>query len=231
MKRWSMCLVLALAVGSLAGCSRFEPEQSTVRINKDGSLQAAVVEKLDKDYYSEEELQAEIDEAVAEYNGDSEDTLLLVKKYEVEDDVVNLYIEYASADDYQAFNNVTFYLKDLQGAYDDGYSFPNTFNKVEKGKVTGTAPKSEILSGVNYSVLIYSEEMDVEVPGNILYVSQDVTVTGNRKATTLPAAEELQTEEGGLEVEEGSFVEENGTEETEKETEVQETVFSFIIYE
>ena len=91
MKKWSMCLVLALAMGSLAGCSRFEPEQSTVRIRKDGSLQTAVIEKLDKDYYSGDELKAEIDDAVAAYNGDSEEGPLLVKEYEVEDGVASLY--------------------------------------------------------------------------------------------------------------------------------------------
>lgn len=245
MKKWKAFALLALTAASLAGCSRFEPTENTVRLNKDGSLQTAVIDTLDKSYYSEEELKASIDEAVAEYNGNSEEPPVIVKKYEVLDGVVSLYMDYAAAEDYQEFNKVTFYAADLQGAYDNKYEFPETFQKVEKGEVTGTISKSEILSGLNYYVLIYSEEMSVEVPGTIVYASPDVTVTGKKTATNVPSAKAAETEsmtekessqeteKGEFEVEEGSFEGDASeeTKETESETEELKDTFSFVIYE
>lgn len=90
-------------------------------------------------------------------------------------------MNYAASRDYQDFNNVTFYAGDLQGAYNQKYEFPDEFQKVENGKVTGSVTRSDILSGLNYNVVICSEEMDIEVPGKILYVTTDAVVTGKRR--------------------------------------------------
>lgn len=253
MKKGKTFLVMLLAAGSLCltGCSsQFEANQNTVRLKKDGTVMAAVIDKLDKSYYSEEELKATIDEAVAKYNDaaegqDKEKEAVVVKKYEVKEGKVELYMNYADSSDYQAFNNVSFYAADLQGAYDNKYEFPETFRKVDKGEVTGTVTKKDILNGLNYYVLIYSEEMDVEVPGKIVYVSPDVTVTGKKTATNRPEAakSEIQTEKedksndtGESAVEEGKFEVEEGTLETEaadteEETEETEHTLTFIIYE
>lgn len=250
MKKWKTFLTVVLSAAVLTGCSRFQPEQSTVKIKKDGSLQTAVVESLDKSYYKEEELKAMIDDAVAAYNGNKEEAPVVVNGCEVEEGTASLYMDYASAEDYQAFNHVTFFAQDLQGAYDNGFAFPDKFQKVEKGKAAGTADKSEILSGLNYYVVIYSEKMDVEVPGNIVYASPDVTITGKRTATNRPEAlqdaedEEKEqdgqaeasvpeTEEGDFEVEEGSFEPEGG--ETADggldDGQEEQTALTFIVYE
>lgn len=244
MKKWKIIVMLALMAGSLAGCSKkFEPTETTVKLNKDGTLQTAVIDTLDKDYYSADELQTTIDSAVAQYNGSTEEPPIVVKKYEVVEDTVNLYMDYATAADYQEFNEVIMYAADLQGAYDNSYEFPETFQQVEKGKVTGTVTKDEILSGLNYYVMIYSEEIDVEVPGNIVYVSPNVTVTGKKTATNVGSAQaaetetETDTEENVTEdvkVEEGSFEMESAgetEEETETETEKAKDTYTFIIYE
>ena len=82
-------------------------------------------------------------------------------------------MNYAASRDYQDFNNVTFYTGDLQGAYNQKYEFPDEFQKVENGKVIGSVTRSDILSGLNYNVVICSEEMDIEVPGKILYVTME----------------------------------------------------------
>ena len=74
-------------------------------------------------------------------------------------------MNYAASRDYQDFNNVTFYTGDLQGAYNQKYEFPDEFQKVENGKVTGSVTRSDILSGLNYNVVICSEEMDIESSG------------------------------------------------------------------
>ena len=247
MKKWKTVLAVVLAAVCLTGCSQFKAEHNAAALKKDGSVMAAVLDTLDKSYYSDEELKTTIDEAVADYNEGSDETAIVVKKFETSEENVQLYMNYASAEDYQKFNNVTFYAGDLQGAYDNNYEFPDTFQQVEKGKVTGTVTKSDILSGLNYYVLIYSEEMDVEVPGKIVYVSPDVSVTGKKTATNIDEVIEQQaeagtetaegkeseiTEEGKIEVEEGVLETESQTE-TSKDTdgEAGEHMLTYIIYE
>lgn len=193
MKKWKGVLTVFLAASCLGGCSQFKAEHNAVKLKKDGSVQAAVIDTLDKSYYSREELEKAVDDAVAQYNDSQEKSPIVVKKFSGEESNVELYIDYAAAEDYQKFNNVTFYVGDLQGAYDGKYEFPDEFLKVENGKVTETVTRSDILSGLNYEVLIYSEEMDVEVPGKILYISSDAMVTGRKTATNIP--EEIQKQE------------------------------------
>ena len=89
--------------------------------------------------------------------------------------------------------------------------------------------------------------MDVEVPGKIVYVSPDVSVTGKKTATNIDEVIEQQaeagtetaegkeseiTEEGKIEVEEGVLETESQTE-TSKDTdgEAGEHMLTYIIYE
>ena len=168
MKKWKGILAVILITGCLGGCSQFQAEHNAVKVKRDGSVQAAVIDTLDKSYYSEDELKQTIDDSVSAYNQSQEGDPIVVKKFNVTDGKAELYMNYAASRDYQDFNNVTFYAGDLQGAYNQKYEFPDEFQKVANGKVTGSVTRSDILSGLNYNVVICSEEMDIEVPGKIL---------------------------------------------------------------
>ena len=135
-----------------------------------------------------------IDDSVSAYNQSQEGDPIVVKKFNVTDGKAELYMNYAASRDYQDFNNVTFYAGDLQGAYNQKYEFPDEFQKVENGKVTGSVTRSDILSGLNYNVVICSEEMDIEVPGKILYVTTDAVVTGKKTATSISEEREKAAE-------------------------------------
>ena len=76
-----------------------------------------------------------------------------------------------------------------------GYDFDTTFQSVEKGTVVDESVSSdEVLNSYNYNVVILEEEMAVEVPGNIVYVSSNVEVTGKKSARVLGSQEESQAE-------------------------------------
>ena len=140
MKKWKGILAVILITGCLGGCSQFQAEHNAVKVKRDGSVQAAVIDTLDKSYYSEDELKQTIDDSVSAYNQSQEGDPIVVKKFNVTDGKAELYMNYAASRDYQDFNNVTFYTGDLQGAYDQKYEFPDEFQKVENGKVTGSRP-------------------------------------------------------------------------------------------
>lgn len=242
MKKWKGVLAIMLSAGCLSGCGQFKAERNTVKIQKDGSIQAAVIDTLDKAYYSRTELEKTVDDAVAEYNQSAGEDTILVKKFGGTEEEIQLYMDYKKAEDYQKFNHVTFYAGDLQGAYDNDYEFPDEFQVVEKGKITGSVSRSEILSGLNYSVLIYSEEMDAEVPGKILYISKDAALIGKKKATNIldEQAETTQAEKSSevskeTEAEKGQF--ELGSDDAKDESETDESTeetkheLTFVIYQ
>ena len=66
---------------------------------------------------------------------------------------------------------------------------------MENGKVTGSVTRYDILGGLNYNVVICSEEMDIEVPGKILYVTTDAVVTGKKTATSISEEREKAASE------------------------------------
>ena len=192
MKKVKFLGLAAFSAVLLFGCQKFSPDKTAISVNNDGEIVSYIKESFDKDYYSAEELEAIIDQAVSEYNASLGTENIKKEKFEVENLTAELRIQYAGGDDYSAFNDVVMYTGDVLGAYHAGYDFKGTFQSVEKGKVTATdVTGNDILNSYNYGIVIMEEAMDVQVPGNIVYASDNVTITGKKTATVL----ESQTEE------------------------------------
>lgn len=235
MKKTKGLILAVLALCVLTGCSKFSPKETAVSVGKEGTVTAAVIDTLDQSYYDGEELKASVEESVAEYNGSAGEDTITVEEFEIgEEKDVKLFMEYASYKDYAAFNNVDFYVGDITDGYNNGgYRFETTFRQVEKGEaVEGEIKREEIFAGANHPMVVFSEPMAVEVPGEILYVSSNVEVTGKKSARmagagaeeeTEPASESTAETEG--DVQEITPVVESDTEREEK------AVLAYIIYE
>ena len=85
MKKWKGILAVILITGCLGGCSQFQAEHNAVKVKRDGSVQAAVIDTLDKSYYSEFELKQTFDDSVSAYNQSQEGDPIVVKKFYVTD--------------------------------------------------------------------------------------------------------------------------------------------------
>lgn len=201
MKKRKGLFLTVMALGLLTGCSRFSPKETAVSIGKDGAVTAAVIDKLDQSYYDADELKSSVESSVTEYNGDAGEDTITVDKFEIgEEGDVKLFMKYASYKDYADFNNVDFYVGDITDGYNNGgYRFETGFYQVEKGKTVGEEiQREEIFKGSNHPMLVFSEDMAVEVPGKILYVSSNVEVTGKKSARMAgsgqTAGEETETE-------------------------------------
>ena len=197
MKRTKGMVLIVLALGMLTACGRSSLKETGVSVGKDGVLTAEVFDTLDQSYYNAEELKANVESSVADYNrGAGEDTIT-VEKFEIgEEGEVELSMKYASSKDYMAFNNVDFYAGDITDGYNsEGYRFETTFRQVEKGEIVGDEIKREdIFAGSNHPMIAFSEPMMVEVPGKILYVSSNVEVTGKKTARMAGSAPAEETE-------------------------------------
>ncbi len=185
MNKGKKLMLAVLAMGLLTGCSKFSPDENAVSIGKDGEITAAILDHLDQDYYDAEELKTEVEQAVNTYNQSEGKDCITIEKFQSKDNgEVTLFMKYAGDEDYAAFNHVDFYAGDITDGYNKGgYRFETTFQQIENGKVIReNVDKKEIFRGSNHPMVVFSEEMAVEVPGKILFASSNVQVTGKKSA-------------------------------------------------
>lgn len=192
MKKVSVLCLTVFTVGLLTGCQKFTPDGTAVAIKSDGKVVSVVKESFDKEYYDGEELKANIESAVSEYNTSQGAENVKEKGFEVKDQVATLKMEYATGGDYAKFNQVSFYTGDVLGAYyDAGYDFQTTFQSVEKGAVVSSSvTREEVLNSYNYDTLILEEPIEVKIPGTIVYASENVEVTGKDTARVKASGDE-----------------------------------------
>jgi len=210
MRKAKILAIVVLAMGLLGGCSKFSPNETAVLVGKDGAITAAIIDTLDESYYNSEELTKEVNRAVADYNKSTGAESITVETFEIEGNNVELFMKYAMALDYKAFNNVDFYVGDITNSYNEaGYRFETTFSEVDNGVVLRSeVEREEIFAGLNYSIIVFNEDMEVTVPGKILFISDNLELTGKKSArrVTKNTASESETQAAA---------------QTESETEVQ----------
>lgn len=197
MKKVKILGLAAVSMGLLFGCSRFTPDETAISVKKDYGVVSYIKETFDKDYYDSGELEATIDQAILEYNTSTGTENIEKTQFEVKDQIAEVKIEYATGEDYASFNEVTLFSGDVLGAYYAGYDFAGQFQSVKKGKVTAVdVTGNDILNSYNYGILILEEAVNVEVPGNIVYASSNVQITGRRTAAVMASdAEEKESTE------------------------------------
>ena len=179
MKRIGCAILTVLLFGTmLVGCGPADSESSLIYISKKGRVQTVDVEEFDKSYYSEEDFKTFAQEAIDAYNKSHEVDAIMLKEFTLEEGVAKLKMEYKSVADFSDFNDITLYQGSIAAAVSEGYLFDVDFSKVEKGEVTGTATRADILAEEGLSVVVIQANADVKVGGTIYYVStENVTVT------------------------------------------------------
>lgn len=179
MKRIGCAILAVLMLGTmLAGCGAVDSESSMIYVGKKGQVQTVDVEEFDKSYYSEEDFKTFAQEAIDAYNKSHEVDAITLKEFFVEESVAKLKMEYKSVADFSNFNEITMYQGSVAAAVSEGYLFDVDFSKVEKGEMTGTATRADILAEEGLSVVVIKANTDVKVAGTICYVSAaNVTVT------------------------------------------------------
>ncbi len=171
MKKIICISIMVFCIGLLSGCSsKTDVDTSTVFIEKKGKIISVDVEHLDKDYYDIEELKEYITEHVEDYTEKNGDTVE-ESSFDVKDGIAKLTMEYDSYEDYTKFNGVELYSGTVVGAQADGYDFDMEFYRVEDSKKQEKAEKSAVLADDDNKIVIIKANVDVKIPGTILYVS------------------------------------------------------------
>ncbi len=236
MKKIVLLLVAAMVAGLVTGCgsSSFQPDQTGISIQTNGSIVSVIKESLDKSYYDQTELENMIHETVDAYNESAGGDWVEVKQYTVENGMATLEMTYDSVTDYRNLNQMKLYTGDLTGTQNTEYQLEGTFFEVDGGKLTGqTTDAATILSGENYNVVVLEEEILVEVPGDIVFISDDVQLMGEREAKAGESTQAAETEQQETNASGIPVISPEGTAETDTtETQQQESGNLFyIIYE
>lgn len=180
-KSLNFCLILITAL-LLAGCQeKFEPTESTIYITSKGTVQSALMESFDKTYYDFKELSEDIEKEVKSYCLDVNEEVVTVESLTQETDKVTLVMNYQTAEDYAAFNEVLLFTGTYAEAIAAGY-IPEELHDA-KGQIAD--PDSENLD--NLKVVVTEENLCIQTSGKIKYVSDNVSITDKKMAKAMEA--------------------------------------------
>lgn len=190
-KFMSLALIAVLAVMCLTACGKsIEVTENTVIVEKKGKIIEATVEKLDKDYYDEEELEKYIDKQVKKYVNEHGSKSMVVDDFSVEDGVARLNIKYAGYGDYSLFHGAEMFVGTVEQAIEAGYKFDADFVKVWNGRLGDSADASEITGNTQYYVVILDDLVNVKIDGTILYLSEGNTTLKAEDTAAITYSEE-----------------------------------------
>ena len=176
----ALACLLILAGALFAGCGMGVRSASTsLTIDETGKLLEEIVESQGNDDFTAEELKSYIDQQIGLYNQSREGAVKL-NTCSVQNGEVKISMEYASCEDYAAFNQVTCFAGTLQEAEDAGYEVDRTWLEPN-----GARGDMQIIRErfKEWKVFIVSEQIDVKAPDKILYASDNVEITGRLTAS------------------------------------------------
>ena len=167
----------------LTGCGKgYDADTNTVFVEEDGKIVSVDMEAFDKNDYSEKDLKSYIQEAIDSYNAKNADSVKK-KKLSVKDNVATLVLEFADDNAYQEFSGTELFSGTIAEAKKEGYAFDTEFAKFSNGKVSLCEAK-EILDKEELNVVIIKANTNVEVNGEILYVSaQNIAEVGTNRVS------------------------------------------------
>ena len=151
------------------------PRDTSLIEEEDGTLTEMIFDQLDRSYYSQSELQAQVQAAINEYNSSAKATgpsAISMDEIVSEGYNIVLTLHYASWKDYQAFNDIPAFYGSMLEAEMAHFRFSGDFYAVEDGKIKGDKMSYEVpLSHKEYLVMIADASYTVSVPNNIVYIS------------------------------------------------------------
>lgn len=189
MKNKILVLLVAFSL-LLCGCgfSNEKSTESTIIINKDGTIKSIVVEEFPQDKYDENELRQMIRDNVWAYNNSHDTGDVKLVSCEVVNNVATLTMLYNSSSDYAEFNDKDFYFGTVSAARDAGYAKSATLKNAHG---VNTVSGSAIDDLATYHMVVFDEDVLVKTYASVLYYSQnlnlvdDVTVTREDDASGL----------------------------------------------
>ncbi len=204
MERWVKSVTCVFLISLiLCGCGEGgikaqEPEGldaaagTEIEVMKDSSIVETMNEEFGEEYYDETNLRDILLADVESFNEGQEGEGIVVDKFESADGRLMVRVKYPSADVYTAYNTDSYNHKTLfcgtvAEAQEKGYDFDISMTDAKGEKSIG---KEDILGMGSSKILIAEFPSRVKVTGKILYVGENVAVSGKNRA-------DMQSDENG----------------------------------
>ncbi len=171
-----MCLLLTVALLSLAACGSERPEATTVYVDKEGNLRQILVDSQPE--YSVSDLEAYTEDSITAYLKANEGASIELESCEEADGVLYLELSYGSAEDYSGFNSMDCYLGTLEEASAAGM-IGDTLLDADGLEMDTAALLAE---HPDCRLLVLSEHTRVQTETAILCGSSLVAITGENTA-------------------------------------------------
>lgn len=173
-------LYLFSCISLLTGCgTSVESNSPMLYIDSKGQVTEIDVMEMEGSY-DEDELRGYVEDSIASYTEEYGKNAIKLEELEVDGQIAKIKLKYKTTQDYTRFNYDRIEL--YQGKVKDilrGDDYNASFQKVEKGRVVGTATKDEVHQNEELQVVVIRANMDVKIEGEICYVSaQNVKLTG-----------------------------------------------------
>ncbi len=159
----------------LTGCGETY-DRTTFVLKRDGSVEQYIVEEAEDDV-SIRELEEYAEDGIEAYHSAHPDTKIELRECDIRDGSVYMELEYPSAADYAAFNDVVCFDGTITEAAQAGYAVPDVLTLPD-----GTAADLQtVLAGQEdgLRVLVLAEPCAVRLPGKLAAYGTGVTADEN----------------------------------------------------
>lgn len=186
----SMIILMIITVMCvMTGCGKVNASPSdmdTISIMKDGNIVQTIVDEFDRSLYSVDELSAMTQDKIKLYS--EKDGDIVCESVEENDNMVIVKISYKTGEAYTDFNDKELYFGTVNDASLSGYSVKDMVMN------NGAPLDDEKLEQIkdNHVLIVQTEageELGVNVYDKIIYMSDNVTLSG-KKAAVIGAGEE-----------------------------------------
>ena len=144
-----------------------------------GHLTEYIVEDFSQDNYSKDAFNTYVKQQIDTYVGSHDSGAVKLKSKKYKDNVLKMTLNYKTAEDYAAFNSVTF-------VWSDGDTLEaSALASLERVFLTDTQGNTQTLDSIDksqYNVVLTDYAVDIVVPKDIVYMSSNVTLKNTRCA-------------------------------------------------
>lgn len=177
MKKAMVCFLLVVLVGMLTGCSEKKQikegeltvsgvNDHTLLMKQDGSVQSAIVESFDKDYYDKDELASFLSKETEKYDSQKGADAVKVKEVGEKDGKAVAVFSYKDIAAYADFNETECVVYSMEDAQNEGI-LEGAFTNREGAETS----LDEVKEPKDYQVLIFSGCAVVQTETPLEYVS------------------------------------------------------------
>lgn len=183
MKRFLNSCMFVTVVLLLTGCgAKFEPTESTIFVTSKGEVKSAIFESFDKSYYDFDELSETVQKEVKSYCLDkNNEEAAVVESLTKGNDEVALIMNFQTADDYVAFQDVLLFTGTYAEAVNAGYV------PVELYDAEGVSVETDFEDLDELKVIVTEESVTIQTHGKIKYVSDNVSIVDKKLARAFEA--------------------------------------------